>query len=160
MVLPRSKKTKRLFKDEDLVSFTVDPTAIANAKRAGQDTWVSPEFSTDQKNACLERLYVRGKFNGNIKNLLQLEPSGLSEKELKDWYWGLRQEALYKIFCIINQSYSKSALKRSMESEGLQNALVLFDPPEGMDMQTIKSYPSGVWDLRESYDSVVKYISD
>jgi len=157
MVLVHKKVRKAVIKDDDWDFAAINAEAMKNAQHPGKDTWVSPEFSSDQKKACLERWYVRGKFNDNIKDLTLLEPSGLTDKEKRDWYWGLRQEALYKVFSIINQSYSKSDMKESMESEGLQNALILFDPPEGLD---ISAFPSGIWDLRESFNSVVKYISD
>lgn len=121
---------------------------VAAAKRANPNNWTAPEPSLNEKLLCLERWYhfVKQKQPELIlegEDLLQLEPSGLSPAEMRAWYWGLRGEASHRILVIANSSYSKTAIRQAMEREGLANAAELMDPG-----------------TRESYEGVVKYLSD
>jgi len=122
--------------------------AMVNAKRAGDDTWDPPALSLEIKLACLERWYffVRQKnpeLNLSGEELLHLEPSGLNDREMRDWYWGLRGEGAYHLLQIANTSYSKREVKERMEKEGLKNGLILLDPG-----------------TRESFEWVIKFLSD
>ena len=142
MVLALKKEKKQTRRKIDPFDFAaINAEAIAKAKRAGSDIWEPPTLPDEQKTACLERWQHKGKLQGS--KLSELEPSGLTERELRDWYWGLRQEAIHRLLCIINSSYSKTEVKNRLQSEGLKNVLSLLDK-----------------DLRESYDSVVKYLSN
>ncbi len=121
---------------------------IDSARRAGAETWEPPVPSAQMKLACLERWYwfVRQKQTGlslSGQELFKLEPSGLTEMEVRQWYWGLRAEAARRTLAIANTSYSKSAIREAMEKEGLGNALILMDPG-----------------TLESYRYVVKFLSD
>lgn len=121
---------------------------VASAKRAGADTWDPPALSLEEKLACLERWYfhVRQKSPDLVlsgEEMRKLEPAGLTDREMRDWYWGLRGEAARRVLQIVNTSYSKSAVREAMRKEGLENALMLFDPG-----------------TRESYEWVFKYLSN
>ena len=118
-----------------------DTAAINAAKRAGSDTFEPPEFSVEEKTACLERWKAEGKLVGD--DLFKFEPSGLTEKEMRLWYFGLKQDAIHAMLCVINVSYSKAEVKQKLQDAGLEHVFVLMD--EG---------------LKETYDSVVKWLSD
>lgn len=117
---------------------------VASAQRAGADTWEPPVPSPEIKQACLERIYYQVRLkqpNLQLSDLTVLEPSGLTELELRQWYWGVRGEGSHRILVIANSSYSKSSVNKSMNDEGL--TLVLLDPG-----------------TREAFDYVFKYLSD
>ena len=59
------------------------------------------------------------------------------------WYFGLKQEAVHAMICVINASYSKAEVKQKLQQAGLENVFVIMD--EG---------------LKETYWSVVKWLSD
>ena len=146
-------KVKKLWKmtslpDSALFDLTSIEKGVAEAKRADPNQWKPPEPTLEEKLICLERWYyfVKQKQPDLVlsgEELLQLEPSGLGPEDLRAWYWGLRSEACRRLLFIANSSYSKTAIKEAMETGGLSRALSLMDPG-----------------TRESYEGVIKYLSD
>ncbi|MDD5702758.1 MAG: hypothetical protein PHU23_12000 [Dehalococcoidales bacterium] len=133
---------------DSLINAVSIEQGVANAKRANPTGWKPPEPSLEEKLLCLERWYyfVKQKQPDLVlagEELLRLEPSGLGPEEMRQWYWGLRQEAVRRILVITNSSYTRTAIHQQMENEGLANALSLMDPG-----------------TRESYEGVIKYLSD
>jgi hypothetical protein len=118
-----------------------DVAAINAAKRAGADTFEPPEFTREEKTVCLERWKARGKLA--CDDLFKLEPSGLTERDMRMWYFGLKQEAVHAMICVINASYSKTEVTQKLQQAGLEHIFLLMD--EG---------------LKETYWSVVKWLSD
>ncbi len=127
----------------DLYPAVLNADAMGKAKRAGADTWEPPACSQPERLAYLKRWAYLATKEVHTDNLLQFEPSGLTDREMRDWYWGIRQESNHRILCIINMSYTKTAVRMAIMKEGLEDVLTILTP-----------------DMRESYDSVVKYLSD
>lgn len=125
------------------IRFEADQKAMAEAKRAGQDTFKAPEPDIETKLACLKYWNSKQKYPVPDTELLSLEPSGLTVQELRDWYWGLRGAGTREYLKICNQSYSKTEVKDKQHAAGLDDVMTIMDK-----------------NTAECCESVLKFISD
>lgn len=131
------KQLFALFKKKSSRIPLYDMEALNAAKRAGEDTFVPPRLSDEQRSIVLARVAHMTCPESPVspEDFESLIPSGLSEEEQDRWFYGGQQEACHTTIVIINTSWKKSELYKRLKEEGLSNALILFDVETRMSLE-------------------------
>lgn len=105
--------------------------AMAMSKRPDEDTWKPVKLSDEHKLIVLEHQWFKVHpdlpLTKDRDNLFGLVPSGLTEGERDLYFHGIRGQAGRRYLQIFNNTLSKTQLREKLASEGLSNALDLFE---------------------------------
>ena len=105
--------------------------AMAMSKRPDEDTWKPVKLSDEHKLIVLEHQWFKVHpdlpLTKDRESLFGLVPSGLTEDEQDLYFYGIRARAGRRYLEIYNTTVSKTQLREKLASEGLSEALNLFE---------------------------------
>ena len=105
--------------------------AMVMSKRPDEDTWKPVKLSDEHKLIVLEHQWFKVHpdlpLTKDRESLFGLVPSGLTEDEQDLYFHGIRSQAGRRYLQIYNNTLSKTQLREKLASEGLSNALDLFE---------------------------------
>lgn len=118
----------------------ITPEVLQDAyKEAGEAAYVTPRLTKKQKIVALQRKYSLIHPGENIpdeyESLKLIIPSGLTKKESSSFLYGSLEEAKSTWLRIANTSWTKKSFQQKAKDEGVQEALMAFDPKTRINLK-------------------------